>query len=312
MPADQLTRAEPLAAAVLDALTRPVPEVADQHGINPDVLADAVDAFTTAGLAALTTRTESHWTQINIASPTSTPLDDIAEVLNGLERDGAHLGWWFMNKPPGWRVRLLDADRSALACGLETLRAGAVVSEWSWSIYEPETTAFGGGAAATFVHHLFCADTRGILSHLATPGGLGVREASILALAAMARGARLDMFETGDMFAKIGSLRPPVPADRADEVRHLADVLRPHLLAHPDPAALSPVAGDHLEAWLAAFHTTGSQLADLAATGRLHRGLRSVLAQIVIFHWNRLSLSVGTQTALSAAAVHALLPGDQP
>ncbi|PUB32589.1 thiopeptide-type bacteriocin biosynthesis protein [Promicromonospora sp. AC04] len=312
MPADQLTRAEPLAAAVLDALTRPVPEVADQHGIDPDVLADAVDAFTTAGLTALTTRTESRWTQINIASPTSTPLDDIAEVLDGLERDGAHLGWWFMNKPPGWRVRLLDADHSALSRALENLQAEAVITGWSWSIYEPETTAFGGDAAATFVHHLFCADTRGILTHLASPSGLGIKEASVLAMAAMARGARLDMFETGDMFAKIASLRPPVPAERADEVRHLAGVLRPHLLAHPDPAALSPVAGDHLEAWVVAFHTAGSQLADLAATGRLHRGLRSVLAQIVIFHWNRLGLSVGTQTALSAAAVHALLPGDQP
>lgn len=312
MSLDRLTRADPLAAAVVEALTRRVPEVASQHGIDPDMLTDAVDSFIIAGLAALNAKTDSRWTQVNIAVAISSALDDVACTLDELGRDGAHLGWWFMNKPPGWRVRLLDAHRAELGRALDALRAEGVISEWTWSNYEPETTAFGGGAATTCVHDLFCADTRGVLAHLASPGGLGAKEASILALAALARGARLDMFETGDMFARIASLRPPVPAERAGEVRHLADGLRPHLLAHPDPAGLAPVAGDHLEAWISAFHTAGSQLAGLAATGRLHRGLRSVLAQIVIFHWNRLGLSVGTQTALSAAAVHALLPGDQP
>ncbi|MFJ3405434.1 thiopeptide-type bacteriocin biosynthesis protein [Promicromonospora sp. NPDC090134] len=312
MSLDRLTRADPLAAAVVEALTRPVPEVAGQHRIDPDMLTDAVDSFIIAGLAALNAKTDSRWTQANIAVATSSALDEVAWALDELGRDGAHRGWWFMNKPPGWRVRFLDTHRADLARTLDALRAEGVVSEWTWSTYEPETTAFGGGAAAAYVHDLFCADTRGILEHRASPGGLGVKEATIAALAALARGARLDMFETGDMFAKIASLRPPVPAKRVEEVRRLADLLRPHLLAHPDPAALAPVAGDHLEPWVGAFHTAGSQLADLAATGQLRRGLRSVLAQIVIFHWNRLSLSVGTQTALSAAAVHALLPGDQP
>lgn len=159
---------------------------------------------------------------------------------------------------------------------------------------------------------MFCADTRGVLAHLDTSSPIGTKEVSILALTALARGARLDDFETGDVFAKVAAMRPPVPADQADSVRRLGQVLRPHLLARPAPTALAAVAGDHLEQWLSAFHDTGSQLADLAATGVLHRGLRSVLAQVVIFHWNRLSLSGGTQSALACAAVHALLPGDQP
>lgn len=263
MPADHLTRAEPLAAAVLDALTRPVAEVAAEHGIHPDALTDAVDAFTTAGLAALTTRADSRWTQVNLATATSSTLGDVAQVLDTLRQDLAHRGWWFMNKPPGWRVRLLDADRTTLSRTLHALRTEDVITGWTWSIYEPEETAFGGGAATTRIHDLFCADTRGILAHLSSPGGLGTKEASILALATLARGARLDMFETADLFGKVASLRPPVPADRADEVRHLAQTLRPHLLTHPDPTALTPVAGDYLEDWLGAFDTAGSQLADL-------------------------------------------------
>lgn len=310
MPADQLTRSEALAAAVMYALTAPVPEVADRYGIDRDVLADAVDAFTTAGLAALTPSTDARWSQANVTLPSDAASGEVARTLDELGQDSAHLGWWFLNKPPGWRIRLLDADQAALARSLDTLQADGVIGRWTWSVYEPETTAFGGTAAATCVHDLFCADTRGVLAHRAGPEGLGAREASLLALTALARGARLDMFETGDMFAKVAALRPPVPADRAEEVRHLATALRPHLLAHPDPAALATLVGDHLEPWVTAFETAGSQLADLASTGRLHRGLRSVLAQVVIFHWNRLGLSVGAQTALAGAAVHALLPGN--
>ncbi|GAA4720434.1 thiopeptide-type bacteriocin biosynthesis domain-containing protein [Promicromonospora umidemergens] len=310
MPADQLTRSEPLAAAVMDALTASVPEAADRHGIASDVLADAVDAYTTAGLAALTPSGDSRWTQANISLPSDAARDEVARALDDLGQDGAHLGWWFLNKPPGWRIRLLDADRAALARSLDVLRADGVIAEWTWSVYEPETTAFGGAAAAICVHDLFCADTRGVLAHRAGPKGLGSRETSVLALAGLARGARLDMFETGDMFAKVAALRPPVPVERAEEVRHLAEALRPHLLAHPDPAELALIVGDHLELWMTAFQAAGSQLADLASTGHLQRGLRSVLAQVVIFHWNRLDLSVGAQTALAGAAVHALLPGD--
>ncbi len=54
--------------------------------------------------------------------------------------------------------------------------------------------------------------------------------------------------------------------------------------------------------WAAAFDNTGKELADLALNGVLQRGLRAVLAQHVIFAWNRLGLPHATQSLLSNTA----------
>lgn len=316
MPADQLTRTEPLATAVLDALRNDTARAAERHGLDPGTLASAVDAFSTAGLAALAGVPGSRWTQAHVifpgnADPAETTVA-VAGVLDRLGEAGHHCGWWFLNKPPGWRLRLLDADRAALTGELDRLCAERVIAGWVATVYEPETTAFGGATAMTTVHDLFCADTRGALAHLATDSTLGPREASFVLLGALTRGARLDAFETADVFAKVAALRPPVRDDKAGAVRRLAARLRPLLLTRPDTTTLAGTAGAHIGPWADAFGTAGSRLADLAATGRLHRGLRSVLAQVVIFHWNRLALTGTAQAALAGAAVHALLPGDNP
>ena len=58
----------------------------------------------------------------------------------------------------------------------------------------------------------------------------------------------------------------------------------------------------------AAFIRAGKLLGEAAATNRLDRGLRATLAQIVIFHWNRLGLSASAQGILAHAAKAATLP----
>src|SRR5699024_1537362 len=161
--------------------------------------------------------------------------------------------------------------------------------------YEPETTAFGGGSAMAHVHDLFCADTTGVLTHLASGSVLGRKEVSLVLLSTLTRGARPDPFETADVFAKVAVRRPPVAPHQAIHVRRRAAVMRPHLVGRPNLDELAARAGTHLTTWAASFGQAGSLLADLAATGRLSRGLRSVLAQTVIFHWNRLGLSATEQ-----------------
>ena len=52
------------------------------------------------------------------------------------------------------------------------------------------------------------------------------------------------------------------------------------------------------------------RLGAAASAGTLGRGLRAVLAQTVIFHWNRLGLSAITQAVLTHAAASACLPED--
>jgi hypothetical protein len=47
-----------------------------------------------------------------------------------------------------------------------------------------------------------------------------------------------------------------------------------------------------------------------ATSTDVSRGLRAVLAHVVIFHWNRLGLPAVTQATLARAAASACLPED--
>jgi thiopeptide-type bacteriocin biosynthesis protein len=62
--------------------------------------------------------------------------------------------------------------------------------------------------------------------------------------------------------------------------------------------------------WAAVFVAAGRELADLAATGQLRRGLRAVLAHHIIFAWNRHGLPYATQTALASTAKLAVFGPD--
>jgi thiopeptide-type bacteriocin biosynthesis protein len=257
------------------------------------------------------------WTQISLSFPDDAATRRrsrlaVAHLLDELGGSGAHDGWWFMNKPPGWRLRIHDAQQPAVVRELDRLHDNGTITAWTRTIYEPETTAFGGTQAMTLVHDLFCADTHGVLTHQqARTPRLGARETSLMLLGALTRAARLDSFETGDVFAKVAAMRPPTTASTTD-LQNLADQAG-RLLRIPTDSESPLLAPDgpapHLRAWANAFATSGKQLADLADTGRHGRGLRSVLAQTVIFHWNRLALPARSQATLAAAVVQATPPG---
>ena len=58
---------------------------------------------------------------------------------------------------------------------------------------------------------------------------------------------------------------------------------------------------------MTAFRHAGRSLAEAVRLGTLDRGLRQVLSYHVIFHWNRLGLSLRAQSALAWAARTAIL-----
>jgi thiopeptide-type bacteriocin biosynthesis protein len=62
--------------------------------------------------------------------------------------------------------------------------------------------------------------------------------------------------------------------------------------------------------WLDAFTDAGRDLGDSARAGELERGLRAVLAHLVIFHWNRFGLPAATQGILARATTAVYLPED--
>ncbi|MGK5499304.1 thiopeptide-type bacteriocin biosynthesis protein [Streptomyces sp. URMC 125] len=138
---------------------------------------------------------------------------------------------------------------------------------------------------------------------------LGRRELSVLLCTIMMRAAGLEWYEQGDVWHRvitdehrsfIGEIPQGQLDARATEIRAL-------LLADCDTLRLPGGPLEPVAEWTAAFRHTGRSLADAVHLGTLDRGLRRVLSLHVIFHWNRLGLSMRAQSALAWSARAAIL-----
>jgi thiopeptide-type bacteriocin biosynthesis protein len=316
MPADHMT-ATPLAAAVLTVLAgSPLEVVATSAGIDAVDLSDAIDIYHNAGYAALQQRDESGWCQVRVEFPDWDDAECVAATwlgprLNQLQHGGAIGGWWFLRKHPCWRLRFADAQTQAVNQLLDELTASGKATRWWPSVYEPETTAFGGPTGIKIVHDLFCADSRGVVDYLRQPApSLGRREMSLLLLGNLLHAVGLDWFERGDVFARVAQMRPLHDPDDS-RIDTLTGSVRGLLAIAPDldaalfgPGGAAPFAAP----WHRAYADAGREFAAAAAAGALTRGVRAVATHIVIFHWNRLGLSAQTQGVLARAALEVFLP----
>ncbi|TCO46434.1 thiopeptide-type bacteriocin biosynthesis protein [Actinocrispum wychmicini] len=232
-------------------------------------------------------------------------------IMNRAEADGLVASWWFIRKAPWWRLRYLPpyqaaeaAARHALHAALDNMRDTGRIAGWIETIYEPEVHAFGGTDAMTIAHQLFHLDSRHILAYVGS-GRDQVRELTVLLCSVLMRAARQDWYEQGGIWARIAENRPLSPATPPDQPRALESSLRRLMTVDAGPS--SPLVGPDgtlakVATWSAAFHSAGTALGELASRGTLRRGLRSVLAHHVIFHWNRFGLSYDTQSILARAA----------
>ncbi|WP_219508972.1 methyltransferase, FxLD system [Nonomuraea ceibae] len=193
----------------------------------------------------------------------------------------------FLRKDGGLRLR---TDQSVAAL-LDRLVAEQVVAGWAGGIYEPETDAFGGPQGMAIAHEVWCADSPAALAETGSPDS---RERCILLLSAMFRAAGLDVFEVGDVWAKIGELRPSI--DPPTEARRAAAITAMRRLMNAD-AAQRPCPEPGWGERVAAFQDAGRRLARLAKAGHLTRGLRAVLAHHAIFAFNRAGTPVAEQAA---------------
>ncbi|MEO3807165.1 thiopeptide-type bacteriocin biosynthesis protein [Nonomuraea sp. B1E8] len=316
MPADHLTTASPakIAAAVLAVLAgADLESTATETRMSPVELADAVQLFQAAGLTALEQRSE--WYQLAIEFAEERTAESAGAMYLGLRLDrlqdqGVVQGWWFLRKPPGWRLRVHTTDRTAVDRALRELVEERVIARWWSTIYEPETFAFGGPDGTAIAHELFCADSHGVLAYARRKAAdRGRRELSLLLINALLREAGLDWFERGDVFGRVAAIRLAPPAEQTPAVEKLAPNVRTLLLV-PRQADRRLLADTltFAEPWLAAYEVAGQRLGDAAARGRLDRGLRAVLTHVLIFHWNRFGLSATTQGVLAHAAKAAFLP----
>lgn len=248
-----------------------------------------------------------HWQQHNIAfidreSARRATVERIGPALLAAEREGQLTGWWFMNKQP-WPLRYRADEPSPV---IESLLRELVDDDMATSclphIYEPEVDAFGGQEAMDAAHELFHRDSRHLLAYQPSPEHLGRRETAVLLASAMMRGAGLDWFEQGDVWAKVAALRPTTTRLQPELVAELAPTMRMLMTADAHGLYRSDGPLHRHDEWVAAFQRAGATLADLAGRGALTRGLRAVIAHHVIFHANRAGLLRDDQSALSNIA----------
>lgn len=328
MSLDQLTQATepiPMQNAVSAVLAgRSLADAAHQYRLDPVVLSDAVAVYDQAGREALgrhaaTTdwwQTYLHFTDWPNADTTF--ATQVLPILREAETTGALDGWWYTRKHPCWRLRLrvqpVGGAKLAIGDGFDRLVTDGHLQRWWPGIYEPETPAFGGKTSMTAAHALFVTDSRQI-QQLRQRDDLfvGPRELSVLLCTIMMRAARLEWYEQGDVWDRVittehRSAISDVPPERLNA---RAREIRPLLLAGGDALLRSGGPLEPVAEWAAAFHSAGRALAHGVQDGSLDRGLRQVLSYHVIFHWNRLGLSMRGQSMLGWAARAAILHGDE-
>ncbi|MEG3635524.1 thiopeptide-type bacteriocin biosynthesis protein [Micromonospora palythoicola] len=249
--------------------------------------------------------THAAWQHVTISYPGRSRHDreqqavaHLSRVLPAAETAGLITAWWFIRKGP-WRIRYLPTTPTGHQPLIDLLTEGCA---WSGDIYEPEIHTFGGTQAMDTAHTLFHHDSRHLLTYL-HDRPTDRRERSLVLCTALMRAAGLDLNEQGDVWARLAHRRTAHPHQRpasdADTWEAFTGKVR-HLLLG---TARTP--GD----WQAAFETTGTALHRLRATGQLTRGVRAVVAEHVIFHWNRIGIPATTQATLAHAATDAILGG---
>ncbi|MFJ6138625.1 methyltransferase, FxLD system [Kitasatospora sp. NPDC092286] len=229
---------------------------------------------------------------------------DLLPLLTEAEDTSALVAWWFIRKGETWRLRLRSApgrDNSAAVLldqltalpGLRSLAHGVV--------YEPETRRFGGQPAMEIAHHLFHADSRHVLDHLAHTAETGDHRTEIggrLATRLM-RAAGQDFYEQGDIWASVAEHRATAgsPQPSASTLAAVQTLITAAADRPGSPLSREP-------AWPTAFEAAGHALADLAHHGHLERGIRAVLTDHLLFAFNRLGIPANRQAALATAAQH--------
>jgi protein-L-isoaspartate(D-aspartate) O-methyltransferase len=261
-----------------------------------------------------------NWQQANAAFPDRAAAErqftsQVGPVLRDAEAGGLILSWFFLRKQQ-WRLRWLPASPAASAAFLTALTRDTPSLTWTSVTCEFEPLALGGNSGMTAACDLFHTDSHHLLRWLGNPlRPLGQRETSVLLCGALLRGAGLDWFEQGDVWARVAALRPhqmtiPGVPGQADSLR---DAMRTLMTADShalcDPAQAGPLPG--YGKWVTAFDRAGQTLAELHHNGQLARGLRAVLAHHFIFHFNRAGFS-GTEQATMAALACSVVFHDDP
>ncbi len=288
-----------------------------------DELSRTRDVFVRAGLEALAAQpsTGNEWLQIGIR-----PREDmgrygeicreVGSVARTLLIDSLAENFFFMNKPPGMRLRF----QTAPGCSSHDLASilDREVTRWHEQglidyiepgVYEPESQLFGGPRSMSFVHALFTIDSLIWLDYRAcsTVWDEGISPAWLVSLAVLRTvfaGLNITGWEDLGVWSHVRHLGGrrlgadqmslPTYAEVAGKILDLWS-RRSGISNGLDAAAKAIVTGHERALFTAASWWRSGYFCQPGAS----LGPRAAAAFYVIFHWNRAALSHTEQALLA-------------
>jgi thiopeptide-type bacteriocin biosynthesis protein len=245
------------------------------------------------------------------------PWEDLRASLAEWRHESRFRYFSFLRKPPGLRLRFGGPDvRRGLAPllveWLDRAQARDAIRSFAGSVYEPETSRFGGPAGIDIAHDYFDRDSRLQIEHevrrAREDDGAPRDELSLAATNDLLRRVVDDSAEVWDVWARL-----------ADAVRTVADLTATPIARHGEAAICAP-------AWAASLTSSDFELLERAfadneeiarrlraaiALGELSCGRREWLASACIFHWNRANLDLEDLRVLLASMIELLRPPEQ-
>jgi thiopeptide-type bacteriocin biosynthesis protein len=265
----------------------------------------------------------ARWLQVNCAlfsqgpgRPPYAPWGELGEAVEGWRAEGRFERAFFMQKPPGLRLRFSGDDlglrlEPALIAWLEAAERRDVIRGFRFADYEPEVFRFGGPVGMDIAHDHFDGDSRVVMRYAAlSQPDRGPVPADLFSIAVtsdlLARCVedRAEAWDVWQRLARAAGGAPPVAGDDS-----VAEAVRDAMLLTPTfVGGLTPAVAALMEDARAANAHVAGRLRAAQAMGRLRVGVRAWLATVCIFHWSRLGLTTAEVVPMVAYMSRLLLP----
>ena len=295
-------------------------------GLSPELLASLTERFVTAGALALAESSPSPcWLQLGVSFEASRGEraafaararfgEALRRAVVRWRKRGVVARFFFMNKPPGMRVRFEPPPRGTLAAVQRAVSSWLLrqpaVTRLERSVYLAEEYQFGGAHGANVAHDYHAADSLVALqaTYREERGTISASAEilSLLVVCDLVRRMTDDSWEAWDLWKRmeITGRRPDVPRSVA---AGMVDLVRPFVL-QPDAVLgqLAPAERRLVASAYEANERAAKAMRALAAQDLLLFHLREIVPFWIIFHWNR--WGVANQKALTIGIEGALDP----
>ncbi|MEX1365470.1 MAG: thiopeptide-type bacteriocin biosynthesis protein [Nannocystaceae bacterium] len=298
--------------------------------LDPAQLASLSAEFVAAGTVAVSRVLQpERWIEASLSleplepSWVSLMLGELpAQLISWVEQERVRC-MYFMNKPPGLRLRLLgvvDELMPQLRTALEEQVSRGVVARFDVGPYDDEVAQFGGPVGMALAHEFFTRESMLVLEHhrlrLTEEVGLPALDLSLVALDMLLRLVTDDDWELWDVWTKL-SMTGRLPAklslepDDPEVARALA--LRPRVMSllRDEGRALAcagPRQALALRRYGEGLPALAEALRRARCEGELAWGLRDILPFWIIFHWNRMGFDLLRQQQLALLMAVVLNP----